>query len=174
MLNQLPKHERTLLYINGKYVIFPCVVFWIGCHIIFSRLFSVSLDQLSDNFGFLVWGLLFVFGGVIWAYINFYNGRYKIALIEKGVVTSASLAAKKDTYSQVNRRNVYKLIYEFRPQNGYRYKVSKKTIYPNDYKLGSKIDVVYLEKQPRRNLIVIDLPSRVASFVLKRAKATDH
>ena len=167
MIQQLTKNEKRLLYVNGKYVVFPAVIYGIGCHIIFNGFFNSTVDE-PIGYDFLIGGMIFILVGLIWFYINYYNGRYKIYLIEQGVVSFASLIKKEVTLNKVNMRRVYKLIYEFRPANGYRYKVSQKTIYPEDYNLGSKIDVIYIEKNPRRNLIVMDLPSHVASFVRRR------
>ena len=103
--------------------------------------------------------------GLVWLIINIYRGYNKNKILTSGEITYGKLIGKKSTSTQINDQTVYKLIFEFIDTKGKSFNVTAKTHKPESLEDEKKEMLLYNTINPRKAVLVDNLPWNVPEYI---------
>jgi hypothetical protein len=122
----------------------------------YSRIQNTRITQMSWWVACLV--SIFPLIGLVFVVSGIKNGLKGNRLLKFGKVTEGHLVDKEATGTRINKRTVYKLTFEFRADDGQRYRAMAKSHLPESLEDEALEQILYDPANPQYAILVDNLP----------------
>ncbi len=130
-----------------------------------SRISGTFLSEFFAGFVFIQFIILFI--GLVLVGIGYPRGKRNLHIVRNGILTKGVLVDSRPTNVVINDRTVMQMFFEFIDNNGNKHTISTKTHKPEKLEDERFEQLLYLDEDPKKAVLVDSLPASIRKLLMK-------